>query len=332
MMSLSRGLGLVAIALILPFSMRYSNFVTRQVDSTYSDSACYLKLVKDTNEDHYKLHPVWSAIEPQTSCNTMDYLEKNSSARIEQFVNMWVTQKMGLLSLLALVPLLWMNKPKLLELMVLLFYLDRMSQEVQGYVHIVNDITQMNGTILHHVPIWGGATQSNPGEGLKPIGEGMACTLIFSQMGYMIATYLIVKSSRYNAAIATAMFWPVNVASSVFQMMKHHEVHKMGDAAAVSLNPLDRWYYKCHIQGHHLNGLFCSHANPGLVLHDPMASLLGHLLKAGYMQHGTWAFEAVMVGVEVFIFAASVGKMLLALWFFAKVHAKIERAMCGKQA
>lgn len=331
-MSLSRGLGLVAIAFIMPFTMRYLNHTTRQVDSTYADASCFLKLVKDTNEDHYKIHPVWRAIEPQTSCNTMEYLQKNASAKIEQFVQMWVTYKVGFISVISFVVLVWMNRPKVMDVILLLVVLDRMSQESQGYIHIVNDLTQMNGTILHHVPIWEGATQSNPGEGLKPIGEGMACTLLITQLGYMVATYFIVKCSRYPASIATAMFWPVNLFSSVFQMRKHHEVHSMGDAAAESLNPLDRWYYKCHIQGHHIDGGFCSHMNPGLVLHDPMTHLLGHLLEAGYLQYGTLAYEAAMVGVELLVFAASVGKMLLVVWFFTKLHTKIERAVCGKQA
>lgn len=327
---MTRALGLLATAFMMPFSMRLTNFACRVFDSTYSDAPCFLQMVKDTNEDHYKTHPMWRFIEPQTSCNTTDYLKKNESAYIEQRVNYWFTIGCAFVSILVFFFLVYLNKEKAVNLLVLLVLMDRVSQEAQGYVHIVNDMTQANGTILHHVPIWTGATQQNPAEGLKAIGEGNACTLIVANVGYMLLTYFIVKGSRYPATIAMAMFSPVSLISRNFQMKKHNEIHEMGEAAATSLNPLNRWYYECHIRGHHYDGSFCSHVNPGLLFHDPLMHLVGRMLEAGYLQFGTWGFEAVSFGIEVFIFAASGFKIFVFLWFCTKVHTQIEKALSGK--
>merc|ERR1711874_79497 len=145
-------------------------------------------------------------------------MKKNADAWLEQQVYTQVTKICVLISSLSLLYLFWKKRPGVLSMIALLIFMERLSTEVQGYSHIVNDLTQMNGTILHHVPLWDGATSSYPGEGLKAMGDGMACTMFVTQFGYMFASYLIVKASRYDATIAMAMFWPVMNMSSLFQM------------------------------------------------------------------------------------------------------------------
>jgi hypothetical protein len=326
MVSFSRAGGLVALLALLPLSMRLSMQAVRHFDPGYNDEACNLQMVKDTNAEHYMIHPLWSKIVPETTCNTGEYLKKQAEGTAEAVL---VTLFTVLTRVVAFVVVAWAGLRKdLPSLVAICLVAERMSSELQCFTHICNDITQMNGTILHHVPAWDGVGSS----GVKvQVAEGMFATVFISFIFFLVAMHLVFQGSRYSPKHAMALFFPVHAANVRFHMGLHVKVHDLGHAAASSSSwPWEMWYFKCHVQGHHVDGMFCSSASAAQLVYDPILLSLGSLVDGGYLQHGSKTWMAICFGMEIVVFAQAIFKMYLLVKILAFLHGWAERRFSAR--
>jgi len=305
---------------------RVFTYVQRQRDSGYSDQACMLKIVNDTNPEHYALHPLWSLIEPDTQCSSAEYLHKQHTNKVDGKLTTRVMQTLTIGSVVGLAVTAFYGKVDSMGLVGIFLMCERMGQEMQGYGHLYNDITQMSGTILHHSPGWTGlGSGENNGDPAMP--EGQFNALVIPMTTFAVVMYFVTKGTRYSSLAAMFSFIPVCLATSGVHMRQHSRVHELGEAAAASWWPWDMWYYKCHIQGHHYDGSFCSVLNPALIVYDPVVHFLAYLMRNG-VRHGSTLWEAICVGTELFVAATTVLKMWLIVRAIGYVHTWAEQR-CG---
>jgi len=315
----------LALMVVPSFLTRVTNEVFRHFDPGYLDGDCMFRIVNDTNPEHYARHPVWKWIVPDTDCDAGEYLKKQLLFTPDTAMTQNTMTFMIVVSAIGLVARACYAKFDKVNFLVIMFLCERMTQEMQGYTHILHDVTQQSGTILHHSPQWTGVGSASNALVVQHMAEGSFSSLIIPAIIFPGVMYVLLKGTRYSPLIAMLAFLPLNGMLTKGRMQMHAHAHDLGEAAADSWSPVIMWYYKCHVHGHHYDGSFCSLWHWTLIVFDPMLAGIGMLMENGLLQFGTTAWHVMCVGVECTIMAFAFIKGWLVISIVEFLQNKAER-------
>lgn len=301
----------------LVFLQRFGRGAARLVTKLqlYASPPCFLMLINETNPEHFRQHPIWSRVDPaHTDCpvSAESYLGMQRS-NVTESVFLIRVIFLWMLSSLACVAIRCVRSSKgkgeWLNYLVLFLATERIAVETQAFIHFLNDATQMNHTIMHHVPQWdglGSADLDHDGDHTfaPPMAHGATLTTLLSQIAASIAMGIIIDSSdfrRYENKGYWILCGGFICVFNIIYMLLHKRLHGMTERQIMeSAWYYDRTFYQCHVQGHHFDG---SCIKSSMDVHDFALFGLGHLLRDDWLVYDSFLWHIACVVVELFLFA-----------------------------
>ncbi len=158
MWRLACGAFLLAYPFLLKSSYKTLNYIhandQSKISIPYKDGECYLKLLNETNHEHYLAHPLWSHRGYDSDCDAIQYARQQALYNQQEARLLMATS--GLESVAAGAYLAYsffspgIGVGSLVQLLVL-GWLGAM--EMQYSLHFQHDMTHLVGNLVHHAGI-----------------------------------------------------------------------------------------------------------------------------------------------------------------------------------
>lgn len=252
----------------------------------YNDSECFLKMVSDSNPEHFARHPLWSHRGFSSHCDSAEYFLVQQTNWVEFVVARcfyFGTAMIGLFVMFSQI-----SPQKFFHLLPLAGMGTGM-----GFVtsHYMNDNTIMSGGIVHHTNFEeNDATLS----GVHSCPHGVFCYSILSQFLVIAIVHVLLEENlarknnvQYKLIDFVILYVPMNSIWLIFNMMfVHPYLHEHNES--FYWWPLDLIMQDMnHLDCHHVTGkCLASVPNTGH-FHDVLLVFHGLIYKKGYVERLT---------------------------------------------
>lgn len=243
------------------------------VNYNYKDGECLLKMVYDSNLDHYNAHPLWPHRGFESDCDTQEYFNVQQKNIWEFRLSFAWLMGGALVSLLSI----FIDPPKhsVFRYLPLAIISTGMTFITAHYQH---DITHSCGNIQHHTNF---QNDGENGSGIRTVPHGVLIPVVAAQLSVVYVVFESIKGCKYlRFWNYVRVFFITNCCWLLWSMLVVHPyIHSQHQSIYPwPLNLIFQDYYG-HIQCHHVNGLCLGSIPFTGIFHDVLMKFHGNLYQ-----------------------------------------------------
>jgi hypothetical protein len=282
--------------LLLSLSFSLVSYLHSSPAYDYKDGECLLKMVNDTNSEHFDQHPMWPHRGFSSTCDTQEYFDIMQHNEYEHLFTTVLVQGGALLGIGAF---LYSPTP-LVQLLPYIPVAAISTAMVFVTAHYQHDNTFLCGNIQHH------SNYKNDGEngsGIKTVPHGVANPILFAQLLVMFLVHRFFAAARNERLVFAdflKVYLPFQAAWLVWNMLYVHP-HVHNEGASIYPWPLNHVMqdYEGHVLCHHVTGLCMSSMPLTGEPHDLLLELHGYLYKADIIHRQTFSEDVANYAINV---------------------------------
>jgi len=237
--------------------------IRNTVNPEYSNPACLLKLVNETQSGHYQAHPFYSGIKSFSTdgknCDLQGFVDmqynQNEKQIFEGIIIAW-----GIFSVLYILYKGSFREMFSIKYLIFQFVsLQLFNTLLMSYVHFGQDIVYFCGNIMHHCNISAFKAESNASlVSMLPQGFALSSTLTLL-WGVLIQTTIVSKVPSLKKFLSPSVVCFSVFLSLVFVVSRvkynHPVMHEIATRDMLNANPFTfEWRAAQHVFVHHGNG------------------------------------------------------------------------------
>ena len=303
---------ILLILLAYPFIMQIIyfslNHVHPEVNNQYKDSDCFLKLINETNSEHFSKHPLWPHRGYESKCDAIEYGRIQASQNVlEGLVLKGFVSTEMLVSTGFIIYETLQGRPPSLSLISFGWVA---AMNMQYTLHYQHDMHHFVGNLVHHA---GPGAIEEKGAGGAVFGysvpHGLAPNIIVYEF---IAPAIMYMAYQFIQPLTIAPFSHYVAIRGVFALMKmrlqtrtaHPYLHKEDQSMFPWPLSVIIDDYNCHITQHHQDGTCLGVVDvlPLNYLYTLLMKGHGILYRDGYVQNGTFLHKMVNIFMDYILF------------------------------
>jgi hypothetical protein len=271
-----------------------------------------MKLINETNSEHFAAHPLWPHRGYDSDCNAKEYAREQALHNSKEGLGLSIFTKVEVIGGLAYLTYSSISAGSFPALQTLAFgWVAGMN--MQYSLHYGHDMTHFVGNLVHHA---GPGVISETGSGgarfESSIPHGVLPSIVTTNIATHLLTVLAHATASQYAPVGTLaplldMLAAKLVLADIKMGIQTNLAHPFLHAHGTSLFPWPLSYviddFNCHITQHHKDGT-CLGVIDAKLMNDMYTLLMhahGKLYSSGLVIRGTAMDTAVAMGIDVLL-------------------------------